>query len=74
MIMKLECTQCRNCLSISEWNDSNVYTSLYIGAIDQLIPITLNFEEWEKYKEEHSGPLFCPICDEISQICDMDAY
>lgn len=72
--LQLECSNCRVCLTIHEWNKTAA-KSVILGTINSLIPEDLfEIKDWEKWKIENGGRLDCPECGEISLIDDMEAY
>ena len=70
---KLECTSCRDCLTIREWNEAND-GAVRLGTMEKMIPETITHNEWNATREEYGNRMDCPSCGEVCVISDIDAY
>ena len=73
MDTKLECTICRDCCTVSEWNETND-GAVMLGTMEKYIPEEITVAEWERTKEEYGSRMDCPSCGGVCVISDMDAY
>ncbi len=70
---KLECPHCHSTLSIDDWN-KELENSLQVGRADELIPIDIDADQWDSYRNIHGGTVDCPECHEVCVFDDMEAY
>ncbi len=69
---KLECTCCRDCLTVVEWNEKNL-GAVGLGLMDKMIPEDITEDEWIATREEYGNRMDCPSCGESCIIADIDA-